>query len=408
MAMNPRSDVQARLPHPDSQRPLSPMRKISRILAVIAISLAGAFVFTARMSPARMDYISYWSAGQQLWHHADPYSPAAVFALEKAQGFPRSAPLIMRNPPWALFLVAPLGLMSARIGLFFWTLAIAACILISVRLLNDSSQDDPLALLFAPAIACIDSGQSSAFLLLGFALFLRFHRTRPFLVGAALLLMAIKPHLFLVFWILLLADAFIRRSFRIFAGFAAALAAATVFPMCFDARVWPGYVAMLRTSALNHEEFPTASMLFRMMIDPHRFWLVFIPSGLTILWGVWYYLQNKTTWDWRSHGLLVMLVTILASPYGWITDEIVLLPSIILALNLRQKRAYSVPLLIAINCVAAVLFLATNAVLKSPVFLWTPVAWLAWFLYATGAFQRRPQTFAAALANRPELEEAGA
>ena len=41
-------------------------------------------------------------------------------------------------------------------------------------------------------------------------------------------------------------------------------------------------------------------------------------------------------------------------------------------------------------------------------YIWTPTAWLAWFLYTTGAFRRRPQASVAALANRPELEEAGA
>jgi hypothetical protein len=41
-------------------------------------------------------------------------------------------------------------------------------------------------------------------------------------------------------------------------------------------------------------------------------------------------------------------------------------------------------------------------------YIWTPTAWLAWFLYTTGAFQRRPQTSAAALVGTPELEEAGA
>jgi hypothetical protein len=61
-----------------------------------------------------------------------------------------------------------------------------------------------LAFCFAPVLGCLTSGQSSAFLLLGFCLFLYFHQRRPFTAGAALLLMAIKPHLFLVFWPLVL------------------------------------------------------------------------------------------------------------------------------------------------------------------------------------------------------------
>ncbi len=196
----------------------SKARKILHVLAVVAISLAGAFIFTARVRPATMDYISYWSAAKLLVRHSDPYAPAAALALEKPLGFKPIVPLIMRNPPWALFLVAPLGLTNIRVGLFLWTLATGACIVTSVHILNPGSRDNPLALLFAPAIACIGAGQSSAFLLLGFVLFLHFHRNHAFLSGASLLLLAIKPHLFFVFWAVLLADCIYRRKFLIIAG----------------------------------------------------------------------------------------------------------------------------------------------------------------------------------------------
>jgi hypothetical protein len=51
---------------------------------------------------------------------------------------------------------------------------------------------------------------------------------------------------------------------------------------------------------------------------------------------------------------------------------------------------------------------AGKLLVSSLVYIWTPTAWLAWFLYTTGAFQRRPQTSAAALVGTSELEEAGA
>ena len=72
--------------------------------------------------------------------------------------------------------------------------------------LNVSAKRPRFAFVFAPAVACVCSGQGSPFLLLGFSLFLRSIRSHPFLAGASLLLMAIKPHLFLIFWALLLAD----------------------------------------------------------------------------------------------------------------------------------------------------------------------------------------------------------
>lgn len=357
-------------------------RRITNIFALILIGLAGAAIFAARVNPAHMDYISYWSTARLLVHHANPYSLKGVFSLEKPLGFLPATPLMMRNPPWALFLVAPLGFLGPRAGLILWTLAIAACVVVSVQLLNPRSKDNALALLFAPAIACVGSGQSSPFLLLGFALFLYFHSSRPFTAGAALLFFAFKPHLFLVFWAVLLAESIYRRRFRIFAGLAAALAVTSAFATVVDPHVWSQYIAMMRASALTHEPFPTGSMLFRVLIAPRADWLLFVPSAIAIIWGLWYFATRRSSWNWTTHGMLLILVTVLASPYGWFTDEVVLLPAVIFALNLPEKRKYTGWSLLAINALAAIVYTATGASLETAFLVWTPLAWFAWFLYA--------------------------
>jgi hypothetical protein len=352
--------------------------------SALAVAFLGILIFCATAHPRSLDFIEYWSSGRLLIHHADPYSPAGVFAMEKAQGYLRPTPLVMLNPPWTLFLVAPLGFGGLRVGLFFWTLTTVACILIAVQLLNVSSKNGAYALFFAPVLASLCSGQSSPFLLLGFALFLRFHRSRPILAGTALLLMAIKPHLFLIFWVVLLVDCIYRRRFLILIGGLSALVAATTFSIYLDTHIWQHYLAMLHSITLIQRGFiPTSSMLFRILIDPKADWLLFLPSVLGILWGFWYYARWRHAWDWKIHGMLLMLVTILASPYGFFTDEVVLLPSIAYALYFPERRRHSAWILLAINALALYFVLVTGSQLSSRAYLWTPLAWLAWFLYAT-------------------------
>jgi hypothetical protein len=358
-------------------------KKILRSLAAAAIVLTGLVVISVASHPASKDYISYWSAGRLLIHHADPYSSTQVLALEKTQGYSEIKPIIMRNPPWALFLVVPLGFGSSVTGLLLWTAAAAGCILIFIRLLKVAPENRVFAFLFAPTLAAICSGQSSPFLLLGFSLFLRFYQSRPFLAGTSLLLMAIKPHLFLLFWILLLVDCICRRRFLILAGGISALAVGTAFSMCLDAHVWQHYFAMLRASELDNEFFPTVSMLFRLLIDARANWLLFVPSVLAMVWGLWHYARNRDSWDWRIHGMLLMLITVLVSPYGWFSDEIVLLPSLAFAFTIPQKSKYSIEIIVAINSVALLVLLIAHPSLTSCAFLWTPLAWLAWFLYST-------------------------
>jgi hypothetical protein len=372
-----------------ADQPRSGTRKKSvRIFAALAIVFVGVLILT--LTTSRTDYIQYWCAGKLLIHRIDPYSASAVSALEKAQGYRQPRPLIVPNPPWSLFLMAPLGFSGVRVGLFLWTLATVGCVFFSVRLLNVPQRERAFAYVFAPTVASVFMGQSSAFLLLGFALFLRFNRSHPFLAGASLLLMAIKPHLFFVFWALVLADCIYRRSFLILAGGAAGLAVGTVFSMCFDPHIWQHYLTMLRASALDNEFFPTVSTLFRLLINVRAFWLLFVPSALAILWGLWYYASRRQVWDWRIQGMLVMLVSVLFSPYSWLTDEAVLLPSILFALTFPEKRKHSAWILLAINSAVLFIALVTQASLSSRAYIWTPIAWLAWFLYSTyGSRQHR-------------------
>jgi hypothetical protein len=357
--------------------------KALRTLATAGIVVCGILIFA--LITSRTDYISYWSAGKLLLHRSDPYSPSGAFALEKAQGFTRGF-MVMLNPPWALFLAAPLGFGGIRVGLFLWTLASVGCIFISAQLINVPSKERAFAYVFAPAVAAVFMGQSSPFTLLGFALFLRLHQTRPFLAGASLLLMAIKPHLFLIFWVALLIDCIYRRRFLLVAGCATALAGGSLFPMLFDPHVWPHYLAMLRGSTLKHQVFPNISMLFRVVIDAQAFWLLFVPSALAAIWALWYYASRRQVWDWRIHGMLLMLISVIVSPYGWLTDEAVLMPSILFALTLPEKRKDTVWILLALNTVVLFIALGHQASLTSRAYIWTPWAWLAWFLYATRGF----------------------
>ena len=366
-------------PKPSQKRAM----KILSTFAALSIALLGILIFAGTSHPAAKDFIEYWTSGKLLIHRVDPYSAAAVFTIEASHGYLSKAPLIMLNPPWALFLTAPLGLVGIFTGMFLWTVAAVGCIVTFIRLLNVPSKNSIFAFFFAPVLACLCSGQSSPFLLLGFCFFLRFHEDRPFLAGASLLLMAIKPHLFLVFWAVLLADCIYRRSFSILAGLASALAAGTAFSMCFDPHIWQHYFAMLHATTIARGYLPTMSMLFRVLIDARAIWLLFIPSALAILWGLWYYARSRREWNWRTHGMLLMLVTIMASPYGFFTDEIVLLPAIAFAFDVTARRKLSAAILLVINTIALILVFVVQAQLSSRAYMWTPLAWFAWFLYAT-------------------------
>src|SRR5689334_3501623 len=177
-------------------------------IAAIALLAVGIGILSFSMSGttnyAQKDFISYWAAGQLLSHHQDPYDANAVLQIERSAGFTEPQPLVMRNPPYALGLALPLGFLGPEVGVVVWSLVIVGALVLSVRILwilhgRQPDRQHLLIYAFAPALSCMQLGQTSTLALLGLALFLYWHERRPFAAGMALVLLFIKPHLLLAF-----------------------------------------------------------------------------------------------------------------------------------------------------------------------------------------------------------------
>jgi hypothetical protein len=358
------------------------------IAAAVLFSVCGGILALAMSngSAANRDFISYWAAGQSLVHHADPYNASAIFALEKSVGLRTLRPLIIRNPPCALFLTIPLGFMSEKTGMVLWSLLILASLMLSIHLLRGIQGDPPnrlhlLGYLFAPSLACLLAGQTSAFALLGLTLFFYFHRTRPWLAGAALLFCALKPHIILPFGVALISWIVVQKAYRVLAGAALALGISCVVPLLFDSSVYSHYVLMARTSGVETEFVPTLSEIFRIALNSRVAWLQFLPAVAGCLWALWYFRKYRDHWDWQRHGALLMLLSLLVAPYCWFTDEVVLLPAIFHAIYAGDASPGSRSLLwfAAIDGLALIEVLC-GVQMYSGLYVWTPAAWVLWYL----------------------------
>lgn len=355
---------------------------------LMALTVAVMVFAMSADSAGKRDFIAYWAAGQQLVHGQNPYDRAAILRLEHTAGLEGSRPLMMRNPPVALFLALPLGFVKARTGSILWLLVLAASLVASINLLwrlhgCPANRLRLLGYLFAPVLACLMAGQIGIFLLLGVVLFLYYHQSRPFLAGAALLLCAIKPHLFLPFGIVLLVWAVSRRSYRILAGAGAALAASCALSFCFDLHAWSQYARMMSSVEEVQQDFvPTLSMALRMLVDHSALWPQFVPVTVSCVWALWYFWTRRARWKWMEQGLLLLLVSEMFSPYAWFTDEAMVLPAILAAVY-RTDEAGGSLLLFGLIAGAALIEVLTGVQITSPFYLWTTPAWLAWYLFAT-------------------------
>src|SRR5215470_141891 len=81
------------------------------LTAGLTYMLVARFAEIQRQSAVR-DSIAYWSAGRLLVDHQNPYENGAILELERQHGYQADRPLVLRTPPWSLFLTVPLGFLA--------------------------------------------------------------------------------------------------------------------------------------------------------------------------------------------------------------------------------------------------------------------------------------------------------
>ncbi len=357
------------------------MHRYARRLAIGAIVLVTVLIVALAGNPAGKDYIAYWSAGRLLVAHQDLYLRETVYALERSVGFVGPEPAIMRNPPWALFLAWPLGFMTPVGGLILWIGAAVAVVVLALRVFKVAARDRIQGFCFAPVYASLAVGQSSPFLLLGFTLLVFCYQAQPWLAGASLLLMAIKPHLFLVFWPVLLLDCLYHRRYRVLAGASVAFTLACTFALLLDRHVFGQYVAMLGRAGLDDEFVPTPAKLLGLLLAPHHPRMQFIPAILATAWALGFYWKRRRQWSLRVHATPLLLLCLVTSPYTWMTDEIVLLPGMLMMLGSPARPRAMTALFMTFNASALVMLMA-QVQLTSGAYLWTTIAWCGLYLYS--------------------------
>lgn len=369
---------------------------------VVNLALVGALVWflvshqkKIRASAAGRDSIAYWAAGNLLLHRQNPYAAQSVLALERSQGYAPQKPLVLRTPPWSVWMILPLGLFSAYWAWIAWLAILLISLVIAMRISWRMYGDGPrpsnvfllTGYLFAPVAACLVAAQLGIVLLLGIVLFLLLEEDRPFLAGAALLIPFAKPHIFGLLWPILALWMFTRKKWSLLGGMAAAFLIANSIALAFDPSIFQHYREMLQQQAIQYEFIPALSGMLRLLFFRRFFWMQFLPAVLGLLWSFWYYRKNQRTWDWRQHGPALLVVSILTTPYSWITDEVVLLPAILqgaiwLSRAKLKVRSQLVILLLVLLDLIMLLILKAQVPPGTGIYFWSSLVWFSWYWYA--------------------------
>jgi len=350
------------------------------------VTVLFAFSLTDRNIAGR-DYTQYWAAGRQVDRGLNPYDEAAVLKLEQSLAPGRTQAEFSLSPPLVLLLAASLGLFSAKAGLIFFFALLFASLSCSLWLIwNLHGRPNTLLYLFgfafAPVLSCLQGGQLSILFLLCILLFLYLRAFHPWLAGAFLAPLLLKPHLFLPFGAALLVWTISRGAYRILGGFAVALGASLGGVYWLAPHAWPQYLQMMREQNVIVYFVPTLSNALQRLISVSSTWLRFVPDAAACVWAVWYFRSRRDRWNWMDQGMVLLLVSFLCAPYAFFFDESVLLPAVLTGL-LRARQAGRSAWPIWCAGAAALIECVAKIPVTSTFYLWTVPAWFLWYLYAT-------------------------
>ncbi|MBV8113823.1 MAG: DUF2029 domain-containing protein [Silvibacterium sp.] len=307
------------------------------------------------------DFITYWAAGHLFLNGSNPYFPDALFALERAHGWPLPHPLVMLCPPWALPLAALLAAVPVHDARVVWLLISIALDVFSAcglwMYFGGGKRQLWIALLvaltFLPMGSAEHLGQITPIVLASITAFLLLQRShRDFMAGAVLLGFGFKPHLLYLVWIALLLWVVQTRRWKIIAGAAATYVLALSVAILYNRQALH-YFGNTYGAAIN--TVCGIGGALRTAFGMQHVWLQYLPSVIGVLWLIGYWRRNRHAWSWRDHLPLLLIISLASAPYCWAHDFILIMPALI---YLAARQAYRY-ILVLISYAAVQLLLAS-------------------------------------------------
>jgi len=363
---------------------------VRRVLPLLLIVLMLGVLFAAALAAASalpvQDLAQYWAAAHLVTKN--PYSLELTTSFERSAGVVSVAPpLVTKIPPSAIMLVLPLGFLGYKAAFALWSVMSIVVIAGCARAVWDLFTPTPslapalLSLLFGPTVVILMLGQLTVLVLLGITLFLILAaRKRDWLAGASLLLVVAKPHVVFLFLLAVLLWILYSKRWKILVSGTVAFSAATVAAIAINPHIYAQFMDRTRLVVHETESYPNLGGALYAASGHHV--LALVPQLIGLIWLAFYWRKHRVEWDWKSDGMIVLLVSVATSYYSYPYDEVLVLPALLAAFaNGKNRRMFLVGLLATNLGYALYISNVAGHFKLGYMFLWWPAsAWLVTYV----------------------------
>jgi len=306
---------------------MKPSKKLLLFVLILLLIIQSSRLSNQMRMPLD-DFLAYWSAARLLMEGQDPYSLENLGAKQREVGW-TEPPLVMLYPPWTFLFLLPFALFSYPVSRLLWLSLQMTSLLLGVaciwKIYGGSGRlvwlSSVFALFFFPASYTLRVGQIDCLVLLGLAGFFFYeNRNNDVASGFCCALIALKPHPVYLFWIALAIWAVCRRRWKLlFAGCLIGVFS-TVAVLALNPYLVTEYFRACFHHPPTYWKTPTLAAWLRSFIASGSSWPLILPSVVGFCWLLALWHRNRRHWEWREQLPLLLLVSVLTSPYSWTFD----------------------------------------------------------------------------------------
>lgn len=314
----------------------------------IAVTRPGDFGVT--------DFVQYWTAVRLLLAGEAVYDPAAVQAVQQALPI-RHFPILMWNPPFILPLFMWCGFIPFQIAASVWmTLSVLFVVWALVLVCKTFYLERPtrnLAVLsyvctLYPIVLLLFYGQISSLLLLSFVGFLYLTREQEHVLdsypaGLILGLGLVKPHLLWLLYGFLGVNSIKKKLWKTLLGMATTLCVLSLVVFCFSPQTYWSYLNSWAAAPI-YWKTPTVGSWLQEFAGRQSPWIRLAPTLVAMLGFGLAFWGTEIAANRKNCAYLVPF-SLLLSPYGWVYDQLLLLPCYCIFVCGKKRFAVSLVLL---------------------------------------------------------------